>query len=90
MNGKLYKDYVLTARVMQDEKPVNLTINLGSAWILVTGIQLATRHPDINEPMKAMLTAVARQFQDVIIEVHPEVEDLLERGWDATYDVGRQ
>lgn len=76
-----------TAKVMTDKTPLSLTIRIQDAWLLVSGLQLATRHPGVTDQMKELLEAIARQFQGAIVQAHPEAHPLLEMGWDSTYDM---
>lgn len=85
MNDQQFID--ATAKVMSDKTPLSLTIQIRDAWLLVSGLQLATRHPMVTEPMKGLLETIARQFQGVIVKAHPEAQPLLEMGWDSEYDV---
>jgi hypothetical protein len=85
MDQNRYMDIV--SRVMSDEQPLPVVINIKEAWLLVSGLQLATRHPEISEAMRAALTNIARQFQEAIEQAHPEAGECLEFGWDPDKDV---
>lgn len=81
------KHWEVTERVMLDKTPLTVDIDIQSAWMLVSALQLTTRHPEISDVMKGILTKIARQFQGRIVETHPEAEELLEMGWNEAYDV---
>lgn len=76
----------IARRVMRDETPLNLTITISNAWILVSALQLATRHPVMGQPLRQHLEHIARQLQAAIVERHPEAEALLEMGWQPEHD----
>lgn len=76
----------IAGNVMRDRTPIALTITIRDAWLLVSGLQLATRHPEIDPTTKTFLEALARQFQGVIVEAHPEAGELLEMGWNQNFD----
>lgn len=77
----------LAAQVLSDDRTLPVEIRIKEAWLLVSGLQLATRHPDISTHMRQALIDIARQFQSAIAEVHPEAQQALEMGWDQTKDV---
>lgn len=79
----------IAGNVMSDRQPIALTITIRDAWMLISGIQLATRHPELG-PTKQILIEIARQFQGVIIQAHPESEELLEAGWNQDFDEGTE
>lgn len=78
----------ITSKVLSDKRPLAVTIDMSAAWLIVTALQLTVRHPGIHEPLRQELTHIALQFQDRIIEEHPEAEHLLKAGWDTAHDVG--
>lgn len=77
----------ITGRVMSDETPLLVEIRITDAWMLVSALQLCTRHPGLSKPMRKHITHVAMQFRDAIVERHPDAEIVLEMGWDSDYDV---
>ena len=78
----------VVGKIMQDETPIMPIIKIKEAWLLISGLQLATRHPGISPMMKRALEHIARQFQAQIVEDYPEAAVLLEMGWDEANDVG--
>lgn len=71
---------------MTDERPLVVNITIKDAWLLVSAIQLATRHPELSVYMKDSLFSTARQFQTAIEAVHAEAHELMEMGWDTQFD----
>jgi hypothetical protein len=77
----------VASRVMSDESPLVTHIQIKEMWLIVSALQLATRHPGISPYMKDALTQIARQFQGAIVEIYPEANELLEMGWTPQFDV---
>lgn len=77
----------ITRRVMSDDRVLPVEISIKEAWLLISGLQLATRHPEISEHMRNALTDIARQFQGAITDLHPEAQAPLEMGWNSAHDV---
>ncbi len=76
----------ITRRVMSDETPLVTHILIKEAWLLVSALQLATRHPGISPYLRDALIDIARQFQGAIVAIHPEAEEPLNMGWDPQHD----
>jgi hypothetical protein len=53
----------VAAQVMSDNTPLPLTISIKEAWLLVSVLQLGTRHPNISRAQRSMFEVLARQFQ---------------------------
>ena len=79
-----------TRRVMSDNTPLPVTINIQEAWLLISGLQLASRHPGISPYMKSALENIGRQFQQAIVERHPQAAELIEFGWNPEMDVPQE
>jgi len=77
----------VTAEVMQDETPLTVTISIKEAWLLVSALQLACRHPGLSGFMHRALKKIALQFQQAITERHPEARVPFEMGWNPAFDV---
>lgn len=72
--------------VMQDMTPINVEIRIVDAWTLVSALQLATRHPDLDLYMREAIERGGRQFQDAIADRHPDAGPVLEMGWHTAFD----
>jgi hypothetical protein len=79
----------ITGRVMRDESPLSVTLSIMEAWILVSNLQLANRHPGISDAMKGYVKKIAKRLEAAIVEKHPEAEPLIEMGWNSQFDVDR-
>lgn len=77
-------------RAMQDKNELQVIISIGEAWVLVAGLQVAARHPEIPPSTRSHLLNLGRQFQAAIVERHPEAYDVLEQGWHNPYSNRRQ
>ena len=77
----------ITRQVITDESPLEVSVRIAESWILVSALQLVTRHPGLGDAMKQGVERAARQFQAAIAERHPEAGPLLEMGWNPAYDV---
>lgn len=80
----------ITAKVMTDDTLLPVSIHIKEAWMLIGGLQLATRHPGLSPVMRAALENIARQFQLSIVDLHPEAKPLLDMGWDERFDVDKR
>ncbi len=85
MDAKKFE--AIGVKVMKDDTPLTVTIDIMQAWILVSGLQLLCRHPLVSQHMKDIWTHSGRQFQEAILEVHPDAEELMEMGWNEDFDV---
>lgn len=71
---------------MTDERPLTVHITIKDAWLLISAIQLACRHPELSVYMKDSLFSSAKMFQQQVEAVHPEAHELIEMGWDTRFD----
>lgn len=80
-------DLQIAAQVITDKTPVRVHIEVKDLWLIVVGIQLASRHPEVSVVVKEMWEYLARYFQSMIVEIHPEAESVIEKGWHPEHDV---
>lgn len=57
------------------------------AFVLLGNIQLALRHPGNNGESAGIAREIGLNLQKAICAYVPEVEPLIEMGWDSSYDV---
>lgn len=74
------------APIMLDESPMTVEIPISAAWVLVSMLQLASRHPGLSKAFNRQVKAIADQFHDAIAERHPDARELLEMGWNTELD----
>ena len=84
---KLIDHQNVVAAVMSDHQPLNVHIDIMQTWLLISAIQLATRHPGLNTTTKTHLTQTGRAFQQAIVDYHPEAAELIEMGWHSEFDM---
>lgn len=77
----------LATAAMSDTQLLTVQIPIMEAWTLVAALQMTTRHPGIGEALRQRIEKIARQFQGAITNVHPEVAEVLEAGWNPAQDV---
>jgi hypothetical protein len=65
---------------------VNIVTDRTTAICVIANIQLATRHPENVGPSRKIAEEFARELQARLIIDHPELEDVLEAGWNPAYD----
>jgi len=78
----------IVRKCMTDERPLTVNITIKDAWLLISGLQLAIRHPELHGNTKDNLFSTARQFQIAIEAAHPESHELIDMGWNAAFDGG--
>ena len=76
----------IVSKCMSDETPLTVNIAIKDAWLLLSGIQLATRHPELSVYMKDSLFESGLKFQTMIEAIHPEAHEFIEMGWDRRFD----
>lgn len=69
-----------------DPTTIELQMDMLNGWVLVSALQLATRHPEMSGVMKQMLTKLGRGIQGRIAEKYPDAGKLLEKGWHKQFD----
>lgn len=70
----------------QTMPPINISLPRHDAYIVVGGLQLLTRHPDIEPLIKEVFERVGRALQTVVAD-DPDVYAMLELGWHPRFDV---
>jgi hypothetical protein len=71
--------------------PVILEMDVTTAIILVSQVQLATRHPKNIGPARKKAESIMRDMCEMLgnkYADYPELKELLDKGWDPKYDVG--
>lgn len=89
MKGKSVSDrefIEIGSRVMADMTRLEVNIDIRSAWLLVSLLQLASRHPGISQDMDRFARQIAMQFQNSVTERHPEAAPLFQLGWNKQLD----
>lgn len=77
----------IAKKVMSDETPLVIEMDIRDAWMLLSGLQLLVRHPAVSQHTKDIWAHTARQIQEAIVTLHPEAQPLIEMGWNSDFDV---
>lgn len=85
-NKQMRRELRKLAALMQDTQKIELTITIPQLWHVIAGLQLAWRHPGLGKPMKDTLHQITRQLSVPILITHPEMDNLLEMGWNENFD----
>lgn len=73
-------------KVMSDQSELNVIITTQNAWLLVSFLQLASRHPALPAQLRTIVRDLGDQFTKAVTELHPEAEDALNMGWETVFD----
>lgn len=72
---------------LKDLPEMKLVLTPVEAWIVMSNLQLACRHPGNLGPSRHLAEAVARRIQDFYGQRDPELGRLAEQGWHECFDV---
>lgn len=72
---------------MDDEITMVVELDSTMALCVIAQIQLASRHPGNKGQSTEIAQKFARGLQVAVTKLHPEVANILEKGWDPAYDV---
>lgn len=87
------EDVRAIASIMNDTSPFPVEIDVQNAWLIVAAMQLVITHPGLSGQTRRMYESIGRQFQMRLVEQHPEIAEIVEKGWHREFDVdenGRQ
>lgn len=87
MNEYEQKFFEVAHQVMTDRQPLAVSITIAECWLLISGLQLCNRHPELSPIMRRQLEQIGRQFQQAIVDTHPDATELIEMGWNAEFDI---
>jgi hypothetical protein len=87
--GVLQQEFIAEFRQLETLPPIVLELTAVEAWILLSQIQLACRHPENTGPSRKMVEGLARRIQDVLAQT-PALYAIAQRGWDPDYDISEQ
>jgi len=77
----------LTRDALADTEPFMVITDCASCWMIVSALQLAWRHPGLDDRMKDIIRDIGGTFSAPIMGKHPESFPVLEMGWDTSMDV---
>jgi len=76
----------IVGKVMSDPTPLAVDIDMQSAWLLVSFLQLASRHPHMTQEMQRRAIKLGQHFAWAIVSAHPEAETAIQMGWNRSND----
>lgn len=76
------------AAMFENEEPITLVMSQPAAWMLMSALQLALRHPHFPAKIRPTVEVQARWLQGQCATT-PALADVAEKGWDAEFDVPR-
>jgi hypothetical protein len=74
------------ALALNSDTEITTTLPIRELWLIVSGLQLMVTHPSLHEPLKTISEGIGRKVGALIVAALPEVEPLLEAGWDRQQD----
>lgn len=78
--------FAVAGKAMADTTELPVTIQIRDAWMLLSAVQLASRHPELPPLLRQRIEEVGRQFQAAIAARHPDTSIVLEAGWNPEFD----
>lgn len=66
---------------------INCVFDIPTLLCIISQVQLATRHPDNNGPVMQIAVQACKKLQGVIKDSVPEINELIEKGWEAKFDM---
>lgn len=76
----------LLEKVMTDNQPVVFSMATREVYLLISYLQVAYRFPGMSKVMRGHIRHIADQVQLAVIENYPEIEEVLQKGWDTQFD----
>lgn len=67
--------------LLSNNAEIVVPLTVADFWIMFCAAQLVVRHPTLPPHAAEWIEAIARQIQRGLIEDHPDIADLAERGW---------
>lgn len=77
----------LAGLAMTNEETLNVGLKIRETWLIVNALQLMVTHPGLHEPLRSISEEIGRALGARIVEVLPEVGELLEMGWHREADI---
>lgn len=74
-------------RELRGVKEIELTLNAADAFVLISQLQLALRHPDNQGRSAIIARKIVERLRSVLAQGRPAVEEIIRRGYDPQHDV---
>jgi len=66
----------------QDETEITVTLVPGTAFMVLSAIQLARKHPQVSQALRISLREFGMTLEGAIAELHPGLIDHMAGGWE--------
>jgi hypothetical protein len=76
----------LAGLALSSDERITLDLTIRDLWLIVSALQLVVAQEAIHEPLKEISEQIGRGLQMLIVARLPEVEALMEMGWQREYD----
>ena len=85
------KEEILAAlKAFKNAEPISIRCDAIAAFMLLTQLQLASRHPGNTGEAADTTKQFALGLQERLIELYPPIADFMEKGWYEIFDVNPQ
>ena len=74
----------LNKRIMSDQRQIVVNMTVGDVLLLIGLLQLAYRHPELNESVRTATFNLASGLQHGIEFLYPEAHALIMSGWKSS------
>lgn len=75
-------DETIYEEILRDSEPVTVTLPISHWWLLVGGLQIASRHKGMSVYVKDAWRGIVATIEPEIVAKHPAAEGLIKQGWD--------
>ena len=84
------KDYIPSqvesealAELLADTRPTALISEVKECHVLLIGLQIAYKHPNVSEPMRVVWRKVGHKIQKELVLLYPALADFLKNAWQS-------
>lgn len=78
--------YMAAVGRLDKHEPLQLELKPSTVLLLVAQLQLALRHPQNTGPSAVRMRELAHWLEEQIERLEPDLQPILELGWDPDYD----
>jgi hypothetical protein len=73
--------------MMTDKEPVKFTLDVSSAWLILSALQWSSRQPDIGDHLRFLFVDIGVRIQNELATRHPDAWPVMRAGWDPSEDL---
>ncbi len=85
MKSELEIDFHRDFSLLQSKPPITITLSAVEAWVLMSQLQLALRHPKNKGSSAAIVMKIAQNLQDELA-ITDVLKEVAEMGWRKEFD----